>query len=240
MHDNPRTFSAVKANPPKPGDGGSRGGKSGQDNSTAIAPTNIAGIHTARAGERLLSVLLDRVAGWLIAYAYGGYAKTVSAASVALADRMALAAYCQCLVPLPVEFTAPCDDVPSARLLDAFGLLAVGSMSSVRLGDGRLAVVDAATCERDRATADMAESQLFPSLGIGSRYTAAQLRRDIIADAGERRRSILSNGATPREVVCSVASIAGDRWPDVAAMLLEPDRLPASAPADGKAVADGR
>ena len=140
MHDNPRTFSAVKANPPKPGDGGSRGGKSGQDNSTAIAPTNIAGIHTARAGERLLSVLLDRVAGWLIAYAYGGYAKTVSAAAVALADRMALAAYCQCLVPLPVEFTAPCDDVPSARLLDAFGLLAVGSMSSVRLGDGRLAV----------------------------------------------------------------------------------------------------
>ena len=72
MHDKPRTFSAVKANPPKPGDGGSRGGKSGQDNSTAIAPTNIAGIHTARAGERLLSVLLDRVAGWLIAYAYGG------------------------------------------------------------------------------------------------------------------------------------------------------------------------
>ena len=109
--------------------------------------------------------------------------------------------------------------MPSARLLDAFGLLAVGSMSSVRLGDGRLAVVDAATCDRDRATADMAEAMLFPSLGIGSRYTAAQLRRDIIADAGERRRSILSNGATPREVVCSVASIAGDRWPDVAKSL---------------------
>lgn len=240
MTDNLRTFGDINANPSKPGDGGSRGGKSGHSYSTGGAPENNAVAHAARAGERLLSVLLDRVSGWLIAYAYGGYAKTVSAAAVARADRMALAAYCQCLVPLPVEFTAPCDDVPSARLLDAFGLLAVGSMSSVRLGDGRLAVVDASTCERDRATADMSESQLFPSLGIGSRYTAAQLRRDIIADAGERRRSILSNGATPREVVCSVASIAGDRWPDVAAMLLEPDRLPASAHADGKAVADGR
>lgn len=213
------TFSGVKANPPKPGDGGSRGDKSGQANSTAVMPANRTGVRTSGARERLLSVLLDRVAGWLIAYAYGGYAKTVSAAAVALADRMALAAYCRCLVPLPVEFTAPCDDVPSARLLDAFGLLAVGGMSSVRLGDGRLAVVDASTCERDRATADMAEAMLFPSLGIGSRYTAAQLRRDIIADAGERRRSILSNGATPREVVCSVASIAGDRWSDVAKSL---------------------
>ncbi|WP_417192786.1 hypothetical protein [Bifidobacterium pullorum] len=178
--------------------------------------------------EQLLSFQLSRISGWLLAYAYGEYSKTVTVRTQALADVCALAAYCSALAPVPVRFDAAGDDIAARRLLDAFAFIAPSCNVSVNTGVTALSVVDASAPERDRLTVDMSERALLPSLATSNRGTAASLRRFIIEDTGRRRASILSNGTSASAIVVSVAEIAGDKWPAVAGWLKRPESMPSS------------
>lgn len=172
------------------------------------------------AGERLLALLLDRVAFWLALYAYDDYRDTITWQSQRLVDVLALAAYVSALTSLPVVFTAAGTDLPARRLLAAFAFLAQGCSVSVSTAAGECCrQVDATTPARDLKTAEFAELPLLPPLAVSSRGTAAILRRALLDDAGERCSRILSNGTGPGEVVRSVGRVAGGRWPEVAEVL---------------------
>ncbi|WP_346681208.1 hypothetical protein [Bifidobacterium pullorum] len=189
----------------------------------------------------LLAGLLDRIATWLLGYAYGGYRETVSRRAVALADTMALASYANVLTPVPVSFDATGEDTPARRLLDAAAFLIPQCHVMLAACPKPVAHINVETAPLDRRTGELAELPLLPALVNADRGTAAMLRRDLLTDARERSAHILSNGDTPASVVTSVAAAAGGRWPTIAAMLLAPDKLPSmSAACDGKGVDNDR
>lgn len=227
---------ATKANPPRPVDGGSRGSDNKHHNSSGYEPTRCEPDRTANARERLLCSLLERTTSWLLSYAYGGFRDTVSARGRALADVLALAAYASCITPVPVMFAASGEDLPARRMLEAFAFLVPRCDVRVSASPRPVVRLNAGSGDIDAKTGAMAETPLLPSLALSDRGTAATLRRDLLADAGERGPRILSNGRGPGSVVRSVARVAGGRWENVAGMLFDPERLPSPSVApDGEA-----
>ena len=197
-------------------------GEIGSENYAAMATSAMPKID-------LLSLLLGRTSAWLLAYAYGGFRETVTARGRALADVLALAAYASCIVPVPVKFAASGEDLPARRLLEAFAFLVPLCNVRVSASLHPVARLNVDTADVDAKTADMAEMPLLPSLALSDRGTAATLRRDLLADVDKRGAHILTNGTEAGTVVWSVAHIAGGRWENIAAMLFDPERLPASA-----------
>ena len=214
-------------------------------NNPPQAATDLAGgvngytpSYPQHATDQLLFILLNRIAGWLLDYAYGDFSKAVSAHAQALADMMALVVYASAIAPVPMSFDALGEDLPARRMLDAAALLIPGCHVRMCPVPRPSAHTDISTDVTDELTAQIAELPLLPALAVSDRGTAATLRRDIIIDAGERRAHILSNGTQPAQVVHSVARIAGVRWPRVSELLLK-FGTPLSNCANGKEATRG-
>ncbi|MBM6695537.1 hypothetical protein H6A11_00525 [Bifidobacterium pullorum subsp. saeculare] len=214
-------------------------------NNPPQAATDIAGgvngytpSYPQHATDQLLFLLLDRISAWLLGYAYGDFRETVSPRCRMLADMMALTVYASAIAPVPMSFGTLGEDLPARRMLDAAASLIPGCHVRMCPASRPTAHTDISTDATDKLTAQIAELPLLPALAVSDRGTAATLRRDIIADAEERRAHILSNGKQPAQVVHSVARIAGVRWPRVSELLLK-FGTPLSNCANGKEATRG-
>ena len=156
-------------------------------NNPPQAATDLAGgvngytpSYPQHATDQLLFILLNRIAGWLLDYAYGDFSKAVSAHAQALADMMALVVYASAIAPVPMSFDALGEDLPARRMLDAAALLIPGCHVRMCPVPRPSAHTDISTDVTDELTAQIAELPLLPALAVSDRGTAATLRRGLL------------------------------------------------------------
>ena len=188
-------------------------------NGTGVTGTYPSAISIEDDEANQVGYVLETVSDYLLETAYGFYSHSISLHTDRMAKYLALLALASNIRPMPVSVTARVSDegasvmVQAASLLSPDGLLAF--TPSLSQAYRKILLVSVPT---DQATSTLLNSGLVPSR---ARRDAAYMHVRLATCAGIHQKEVLEHGNKPSQVLKTLATLAGDPWPRIAAYLLE-------------------
>lgn len=186
---------------------------------TGVTGTYFSSISVEDDEANQVNYVLETVSDYLLETAYGFYSRSISLHTDRAARCLALLVLASNIRPMPVAVTARVSDqgasvmVQAASLLSPDGCLAF--TPSLSQAYRRILLVSVPT---DQATSTLLNSGLVPSR---ARRDAAYMHARLATCAGIHQKEVLEHGSKPSQVLKTLATLAGDPWPRIAADLLE-------------------
>lgn len=163
--------------------------------------------------------VLPMLSDYMLETCFEAYRLTVSGECRRSADAAALFAYAAHIVPLPLRIEVWTGDRPASVLARLASLLvpsAVVSVDCMALADPSKPV-RLSTNLADRHTDSFVDMQLLPNR---ARMDAGYIRQRLAVSANIWRDLVKAAGERPGAVLRTLAVLAGDRWPMVAAWMI--------------------